>query len=165
MSIDSDKAARIGNDLIRRVQCQSTDPEVITAATAHISAAAERRDFELLAALDEFTMIRVDTSTIVTIVNEMRAAGRHEDVARLTLDHVLSYYDLLSNMNRVDGSDSADLPRRKTAASLVASLFHHKDRFESALRVVRRERVTSHEEIMARLNEYSPVRPHRESRS
>jgi hypothetical protein len=153
MIIDSDKAARIGNDLICRVQRQNTDPEEIVAATAHISAAVERRDFELLNAIDQFTMIRVDTSTIVTIVNELRAAGRHEDVELLTLDHVLSYYDLLSSMNRVDGSVSASDSNRQSAATLLASLFSHTHQTKTVLTLIRRERLTNPESIMDRVRE------------
>lgn len=152
MTTDIERAARIGNALIQRVQSQNGTPESVATAERHINASVAKHDFDTLSAIDRFSMIRVDSTTVVLLIEALRSAGRHEDVEALALDHVLSYYDLLSAMNRIDGIEAADLPRRRAAASIVAFLFHHKDRFQSALRVIRRGRVTSPDKIMAHLD-------------
>lgn len=137
-------AIRMGNALLRQLVSHKLSAAEADTTRAFIVETVRSDDTEMLDFISRFSVIRCDIPAMAAIVQSMRNAGYGDQVPHLTLDHVLTYYDLESAAAQYgrnlspSGTPAPAEETRKRAADLLV-LIHHNPNLVSTVMVLVRQ--------------------------
>jgi hypothetical protein len=158
MNAQPNHLANMGTALLRQMASHRLSGAEVEATRGIITDAVDSGDAEMLRFISEFSMIRCDIAAMAAIVQAMRDAGHGDQVPHLTLNHVLTYYDLQTAAAQYGrdvsptGTSAPAETTRKRAALLLALIHHNLNLVSTVMTTVRQLGTVDPEHVRNHIN-------------